>query len=575
MGRKHKKIIRFIIIVIVILVGVGICGVLYLRGGKTQENLPAVLNEDAKKFADATKPSHIDSTDPKKAGFETKTEYNGDVVIDFIRQTPINFTDVYTKQKGIITFRGNNYRNSASFGTPILANGKFNKEFWTATTGEMAKSDITSGKGSDSWSGSGWTGQPIIIQWDDSAKQIMNLYPEKKSKRDLTEVIYATLSGEIYFLDLADGTPTRESIKLPYTFKGAGAIDPRGIPMMFVGGGDASPYDNSDARAFIISLIDGSILYEFGAEDEFAPRSFTAFDSSALVDANTDTLIYPGENGVLYSLKLNTNYDAAAGTLSISPSERVKWTYTTKRTRENTKKEPQQLTDTYWLGMEDSAVFWQNYMFIADNAGNIFCLDTTTMDVVWAQDIADDTNSTPVFEEVGKEKYLYIAPSLHWGKNKQDTGIINIYKLNAMTGDIVWQKPYDVHTVNGVSGGVQATPIVGQGEMSDLVIYPVARTPYKKNGLLVALDKNTGEERWVYEMQDYTWSSPVAIYDASGKGYIIACDSKGKMFLIEGTTGEVLDTIALEGNIEASPAVFNNTVVVGTRDKKIVGVLLG
>ena len=46
-----------------------------------------------------------------------------------------------------------------------------------------------------------WTGQPLLVQWDDNVRNIMNINPEKKSKRDLVEVIYATLDGHIYFLD--------------------------------------------------------------------------------------------------------------------------------------------------------------------------------------------------------------------------------------------------------------------------------------------------------------------------------------------------------------------------------------
>ena len=43
--------------------------------------------------------------------------------------------------------------------------------------------------------------------------------------------------------------------------------------------------------------------------DAFALRDWHAYDSSPLVDAETDTLIYPGENGILYTIKLNTVFD--------------------------------------------------------------------------------------------------------------------------------------------------------------------------------------------------------------------------------------------------------------------------
>ena len=75
-------------------------------------------------------------------------------------------------------------------------------------------------------------------------------------------------------------------------------------------------------------------------------------------------------------------------------------------------------------------------------------------------------------------------------------------------------------------------------------------------------------------MKYYSWSSPVAVYNSNGDGYIILCDSDGNMHLLDGRTGKVKDTINLGKNIEATPSVFNNTVVVGTRGKKIYGVTL-
>ncbi len=64
----------------------------------------------------------------------------------------------------------------------------------------------------------------------------------------------------------------------------------------------------------------------------------------------------------------------------------------------------------------------------------------------------------------------------------------------------------------------------------------------------------------------------MAVYTPQGKSYIVQCDTVGNMFLLEGTTGKVLDYIGLGTNIEASPAVFGNTIVVGTRGQKIFAV---
>ena len=67
----------------------------------------------------------------------------------------------------------------------------------------------------------GWTGQPILVQWPESIKRIMNINPEFKNP-DSVEVIYPILDGNIYFLDLETGKPTRPKINLGFTIKGTG-----------------------------------------------------------------------------------------------------------------------------------------------------------------------------------------------------------------------------------------------------------------------------------------------------------------------------------------------------------------
>lgn len=195
-------------------------------------------------------------------------------------------------------------------------------------------------------------------KWSKEAKQSMNMYDWAKEKDDLVEVIYACMDGYVYFLDLETGEPTREALFLGYTFKGSGALDPRGYPILYVGAG----YDSNEgtARVFVVNLLDCSVMYTFGNNDSFSLRgNLSYFDSSALVDANTDTLIYPGENGILYLIKLNTSYDPAAGTLSIAPDPVVKWHYYGTRTS----------VASYWLGMEDSAAIYDGYIFMSDNGG--------------------------------------------------------------------------------------------------------------------------------------------------------------------------------------------------------------
>ena len=450
---------------------------------------------------------------------------------------------------GIATFRGNNYRNSPAYGTATVTDKEF-EVIWRRGNGSL-----------NGWTGSGWTGQPLIVQWDADTRAIMNLYPEKQAKEDLVEVIYATLDGYVYFYDLDDGASTRPPIYLGMNFKGAGSLDPRGYPIMYVGSGD---YINGKLpRMYVVSLIDGSILYERTGDDSSAWRSWCAFDSCPLIDAETDTLIWPCENGILYTIKLNTNYDKTAGTLTMSPEDIVKTRYSTNRSN----------TSTYWVGYEPSAVIVDRYLYISENGGMFFCVDLDTMELVWAQDTIDDSNSTPVFEWNGLDGgYIYTAPSLHWTK-KDDSGTISIHKLDAKTGEIIWAKAFECKTIDGISGGVQSSPLLGKPgtQLEGLIIYTVARSPGYWNGKLVALDTATGDIVWEKEMNYYSWSSPIPVYADDGSAYIVVGDSNGQLFLLD-STGQTLDVIDLASNIEASPVIFNNTLVIGTRGNLICGI---
>ena len=329
--------------------------------------------------------------------------------------------------------------------------------------------------------------------------------------------------------------------------------DTKTWPILYVGAGVDSSAKGS-ARALVVNLLDSSIMFEFGKNDGFADRGWYMFDSSPLVSADTDQLIYPGESGILYIIHLNTKYDEANGTLSVDPDNIVKWKY--KGTRTGSK---------YWLGVESSAAIINHYAFLADNGGNLMCLDLNTLKLVWVQDILDDTNCSPVVSIEDGHPYIYISTSFHMGWRSSYKAEIPIFKIDAETGEIVWKTSYECYTVSDLSGGVQGTIAVGKNKLSDMIFVPVARTPGAGSGTLVALKKDTGEKVWERETSVYSWSSPVDFYDKDGNGYLAYCNTGFNLYLIDGKTGDVLDQMNLGGNIEASPVVYNSYIVVGTR----------
>lgn len=495
--------------------------------------------------------SMVDSSNPKKWNVKW-TVYKDKTAIDnYKRDEAISFglgAD-YTQLEGVVTFRGDNYRSGPTYGITNIVDKTLTK-IWDQKVGGMKSS------AGGNWSGCGWTGQPVIVRWDDATKQIMNLYESKKAKTDLVEVIYATMDGNIYFYDLEDGSFTRPKVHMGMTFKGSGSLDPRGYPLFYVGSGD-NTQSGKAARMYIVSLITGEIIWEHSGKNDVNTRKWYAFDSAPLVDAETDTMIWPGENGVLYTMKLNTAYDKTAGTISIAPDPMIKTCYSTNTGRSK--------------GAESSAIIVDRYCYFGDNGGLFFCVDLDTMELVWCQNTKDDVNATPVFDwsEDGKG-YIYTGNSMEYANGKT-----HLHKLDAATGEIVWEVIYDDVAFNkDVSGGVLSSVLLGKKgtDIEGLVFYSISRTPSYGKGVLVALDTETGEKVWEITMNNYCWSSPAGIYTAENKGYIIQCDSAGKIFLIDGKTGEKITYTELGSNIEASPAIFENTLVVGTRGGLVCGV---
>ena len=488
-------------------------------------------------------PAHNEDSDPANWGIKWQIMVDGQIVDSYQSEQEISFGhgDKYFTQEGIPSFRGTNYRTGATYGTAEIAD-KTLTNIWNKTVGGIGK-----------WAGTGWTGQPLVARWDQEALANMGIYESKKAKDGLVEVIQTTMDGNIYFFDIEDGSYTRDPINIGMVVKGTASLDPRGWPILYVGSGIVT---NGPPKMYVISLLDNTILYTQSGADTFALRQWFAFDSSPMICAETDSVIWPGESGVLYSLKLNTQYDPQAGTLSVDPQTAVKTRYSSNTGRT--------------IGYESSIIIVQQYAFIGDNGGLFFCVDLNTMELVWAKNVGDDVNATPVFEwgddGIG---YIYLGTSMEYGN-----GISRIFKINANNGATVWEREFDkIPYDKNVSGGVLSSPLLGKEgtELEGQIIFSISKTPNAAKGLLVALDTETGESVWEKSLSRYAWSSVGAFYTDDGKAYIVLGDSSGTISLMD-AKGEVLSTVSLGANIEASPVIFEEFLVVGTRGARIGGV---
>ncbi|MGL4849308.1 MAG: PQQ-binding-like beta-propeller repeat protein [Clostridium sp.] len=448
----------------------------------------------------------------------------------------IIFDKEYSDIEGVLTFRGNNYRTSPSFGVSSIDKKELDT-LWTFKTS------------SSSWGGgAGWTGQTSLVKWPEDIKEKMNLTHSFKNKKDGVEVIYASLDGNIYFLDLETGEKTRPKINIGNPIKGSLSIDPRGLPLLYVGEG----INEGNPLSFnIYSLIDGKKLYEIKGNDKDATRAWGAFDSSPLIDKDTDTVFAPGENGLIYKLKLNSKYDKEKNIVSVNPKV-SKYKY-------NLGSKP---------GIESSMAAYANLGYVADNNGFVQCIDLNNMKPVWFKDLSDDTDATLTLDIENDTPFIYAGNEV----DKQGAvGYCKIKKLNGLNGDISWEKSFKCESLLGsspVNGGMLSTPAV----LKDTVVFSLSRYDGFNSGVLLSLDKKTGDIVWEKKLDNYAWSSPTNFKNSNGDEFLVQGDSVGNLFLIDGKTGETLDTLSLDANIEASPAIFNDTLVVASRNGTIYGI---
>ncbi|WP_372632939.1 PQQ-binding-like beta-propeller repeat protein [Cohnella sp.] len=455
------------------------------------------------------------------------------------------FPEAYTEIEGVLGFRGGGARNAPSYGTAEMRTYR-PKVVWEKKTK------------SSSWGGgAGWTGQPAIVRWKPEVLQAMNVKAKFRSKPDFTEVIYASLDGYVYFLELETGEETRNPIKVGNPIKGSVSVDARGYPLLYVGEGIP---ENGTIGFNLYSLIDQTRLLRVNGIDSFAYRRWGAFDGSALFNRLDDTLTVGGENGLFYRVKLNTSFDPQRKTLSIKPIV-SKFRY--------------KISANAYQGIENSVAAYGDFAYFADNGGSLLAMNVRTNEPVWALPPLDDTDATIVVEAENDVPYLYTGTEVDKQGNK---GYAYLRKINGLTGQVVWQAKYECLSIVGgdhpVNGGVLATPVVGKGNISDLVVFTIARYGTLGAGLMVALDKKTGKEAWRLPMKRYAWSSPTDVYDSQGNAHLLQADSGGVVSVVSARDGRVRGSLALGANIEASPAVFGDYAVVASRDGKLYGIKL-
>ena len=495
----------------------------------------------------------------------TTVVYNGSKKVkEFSRaakeviRMPAGWDYVKKVQMGVLTFRGNAFRTNGAVGTVESADTL--QQIWEVQTGSVRGSSQT-------YYGTEWTGQPAIVQWSRQVRELSNIDESKRSVKSLKEVIVAGADGNIRFLDLEDGNMTRNSIKLGYPMRGTPSVHPGGFPYMNVGQyarkmkvktGKIGLRQYNLYTQKELTLVDGL--------DGTMHRAYNdagSFETSALIDRTSDCVVTAGTNGMLYLINLNSEFDYLVGSYKSKPSTIVMISKTKGQKNVRT-------------AVESSIAMYDKYVYYADMDGILRCVDTDHLAPVWAVNTGDAVMAAVALDMPADEQLdLYTANMLVNRKR----GSAQIRRYDALSGKEIWCTEIGVakDSKGKTDSGCKASPVIGENRLDGLVYFTETglnddgRAKLNVKGdakaALAALDKETGKIVWAYGLSDRSVSSPIAVYDGDGNGRIIQCAWDGSIIMVDGLTGELAAQITVEGNIEASPAAYNDIMVVGTTGK--------
>ena len=449
----------------------------------------------------------------------------------------------YTKGPiGVAAFRNDAFRRNASFGTVTRPDTL--KVLWRTETG-----------------GGQVSGQPAIVKWSVQVRTLSNLYAEKLDKSGLREVILACGDGVIRFLDADDGTPTRDPLETGVPMTGTPSLHPLGFPYMTAG----RRMEEVEARTGRNGLLQYNL---YNAQEIPGDLALTgSFGTSSLIDRTSNTVVSAGGNGLLCLTSLNTEFDYASGILEVRPSSAVL---------------------SSGAEIASAHAMYDRFVFYADLDGVLRCVDTDTLTPVWAAETGDAVLAAVALDQPENSETLdlYTANVLHAREN----GDAQIRRVNALDGTEIWCTGIGVDRApeGEPDAGCAASPVIGENGLRDLVYYTVnglngegrnfLGIPEEAGSSVVALEKETGRVRWARGLAGACVSSPVAVYDEDGNGWIVQCTENGTIVLLEGLTGSETASLALDGRIEASPAVYRCLLVVPVTDggeNAVYGIYLG
>lgn len=423
---------------------------------------------------------------------------------------------------GLTMFRGNATRTWYGRG-PVPKNPRI---LWRYPAGKPMCAHSRVGREDPLWCGSGWTGQPAVIERDGGI-----------------EVIVGTYDRGIHFLDGATGRERRPTFATGDIIKGSVSVDPDGFPLVYSGSRD---------NFFHIIALDRprpTELWRLSALDAPRPMWNDDWDGNAVI--RDDFLFEGGENGWYYVVKLNRHF-GADGRVAVDPKVIARIPSFDDSLLAD--------IDDEEVSIENSTALYGWTAYFANSGGAVWGVDLRGLRDsgqvrpsfrYWA---GDDTDASIVIDEEGM---LYVASELQ-RFNRRSARVGQLQKLDP-------RRPGDPR-IWGIAippgkrerfGGIWATPALF-GRM----LYVATNS-----GRLLGVDRDSGIIRWEHPLPAHAWSSPVVV-DST----LIVADCEGSIHAYDvrrpwARPPEIWTFHLPSGAcIESTPAVWNGRLYVGARD---------
>ena len=431
--------------------------------------------------------------------------------------------------RGVTTFRGNATRSYYGRGPvpldPVVR--------WQHPEVTKLCSESIVGVDVTQWCGTGWTGQPNVVELRGGG----------------IEVREGAYDGKYHFVDGDTGEPVRPPLVTKDLAKGSATTDPDGFPLYYAGSRDGH------LRVVALDRDEPETLWSLdGGTSVPRPLRNDDWDGAPLVIR--DHLLAGGENGWFYVIHLDRSF-GEDGLVTVAPE--------VVATIPGFDDELLAALGDQEVSIENSVAFRRGVAYFANSGGLVQGWDIaglldggTEVERVLRFWVGDDVDASIAIDGQG---FLYVAAQ-YQRFNERSRDIGQLMKLDPRRPDdpLIWSIDAREIGFEG-AGGSWSTPAL----YGDVVFFSTAA------GRVLEVDRGTGTVLHELQVGAPSIASPVVV-----DGVLILGDCLGDLYAWDVSDPSVapplLWKMRFEGCIESTPAVWRGWLYLGTREGYLYGI---